>query len=327
MKPAAALACAAVAVCAVTGPARALVPSEPTPLPASQDGSSRAMALLRGAVASARTRSWSATERVLSLSGGRRVETVARVEHGPGRPTSTDVLDDRLFSLLESHYSLAVAGADRVDGASTQVVEARRADGTLSARFWVDEATRLLLRREVLDRTGRLLRRTELLDVGPLRPGTTTAGLTAPALPRGERLDAASLARLEAEGWPVVRALPPHLELYEARWLPDGLLQLAFSDGLSTLSLFVQEGEQVPDGVQRTVAGARVWQADGEPERLVWVADGRTWTLVSDAEPEVVDEVVAELPRATRSRPLEEGVAPRLWRGMDRVGAWLNPFD
>jgi sigma-E factor negative regulatory protein RseB len=140
-------------------------------------------------------------------------------------------------------------------------------------------------------------------------------------------LDEAELARFEADGWPVLRGLPGGLELYDARWLTDGVLQLAFSDGLSTLSLFVQQGEMptTAAGVVRQVGGGTVWQSDGEPERVVWAAGGRTWTLVSDLEPALVDQVLLALPHQG-GQLAQDGLGPRVWRGMSRVGSWLNPF-
>jgi sigma-E factor negative regulatory protein RseB len=184
-----------------------------------------------------------------------------------------------------------------------------------------------VLRREVLDASGALLRRTELLGV---RLGaatrTATTGLTV-AAPLGERLDAPALAALEAAGWPVARSLPGELDLYDARRLPGEVLQLAYSDGLSTLSLFVQQGAMPPvqSGLVRRVGGARVWQSPGEPERVVWAAGGRTWTLVSDASPALVEQVLLALPHSGGGTT-EDGVAPRVWRGLSRVGSWLNPF-
>jgi sigma-E factor negative regulatory protein RseB len=151
--------------------------------------------------------------------------------------------------------------------------------------------------------------------------------MTLAAAPQGERLDEPALRGLEADGWPVLRTLPADLELYDARWLLDRVLQLSYSDGLSTLSLFLQRGETPPlrGGTVRQVAGGQVWEASGEPERVVWAARGLTWTLISDTAPSVVDQVLSVLPH-TRQRVTQEGLVPRLWRGLDRVGAWLNPF-
>jgi hypothetical protein len=312
------------------GSARALVPIEPTSEEAPvAERSAPALAVLEAAASASQARSWTGTQRVLSLVSGAPVVTVTTVHHGPGRLTSTDALDARLFSLLVSHYDLRVAGQGRCDGRRAELVEARRpgGDGSVAGRFWVDDATGLLLRREVLDEDGALLRRSDLNDIRLDAPDGTLPTVLTAAAPQGDRLDAVALATLEAHGWPAVPTLPARLEMYDARWLSDGVLQLAYSDGLSTLSLFVQRGEMPPTtpGVVRRVGGGTVWESIGEPERVVWAAGGMTWTLVADLAPALVDEVLLALPHTT-SQVSQDGIAPRVWRGMSRVGAWLNPF-
>jgi sigma-E factor negative regulatory protein RseB len=309
------------------GSARALVPPEPSgeEAPAVQR-SVPALALLQAAAAAAQARPWTGTEKVLSLASGAPVVSVTTTAHRPGGHSASDALDARLFSLLAQHYELRLAGSALCAGHLARVVEALRtgAGRGVAARFWLDRASGLLLRRDLMDRTGALLRRTELVSV---RMGAVAA-VAAPTLsPRGEHLDTAALAELESEGWPVIRVLPGDLDLYDARWLSDGVLQLAYSDGLSTLSLFVQNGQRSPTeaGTVRRVGRGTVWQAPGDPERVVWAAEGRTWTLVSDAEPAVVDEVLETLPHEP-AQVSADGVAPRVWRGMARVGAWMNPF-
>jgi negative regulator of sigma E activity len=307
-----------------------MVPADPTSEEAPvAERSAPALAVLEAAASAAQVRAWSGTERVVSLVSGAPVETVTTVQHGPGQHSASDALDARLFSLLVTHYDLRVVGPGHCEGRPAELVEARRPgrDGGVAGRFWVDTATGLLLRRDVLDEKGALMRRSDLIDI---RVGdsvaTRTTALDATA-PRGEHLDTVALNTLEADGWPVVRALPARLQMYDARWLPDGVLQLAYSDGLSTLSLFVQRGELPPttSGVVRHVAGGTVWQSTGEPERVVWAADGFTWTLVADVAPALVDEVLLALPHTT-TQVSQDGMAPRVWRGMSRVGAWLNPF-
>ena len=105
------------------------------------------------------------------------------------------------------------------------------------------------------------------------------------------------------------------------------VLQLSYSDGLSTLSLFVQKGE-LPDkeeGTARPVGGGTVWVSAGTPERIVWAGEGRTWTLLSDAPESTVADALLVLPHT--QTPVEDGAVSRVWRGMAVVGAWLNPFD
>jgi sigma-E factor negative regulatory protein RseB len=300
-------------------------PAEEMP---SVERSAPALAVLEAAATAAQAQAWTGTERVLSLVSGAPGVTVATVEHGPGRHSATDSLDARLFSLLANHYELRLAGVGICDGRKARLVEARRMDAgrSLAGRFWVDTRSGLLLRREVLDANGELMRRSDLVAMRLGGVGATS--VATPVAPQGERLDEAALARFASQGWPVVRALPGKLELYDARWLTDGVLQMAYSDGLSTLSLFVQRGNLPPtrSGVVRRVGGGTVWQAPGEPERVVWSGDGLTWTLVADIAPALVDEVVGVLPH-TQTAVSEDGLAPRVWRGMSRVGAWLNPFD
>jgi sigma-E factor negative regulatory protein RseB len=312
-------------------PARALVSPEPAAeeLPVAQR-SAGGLQLLEDAAEAAQARTWTGTERVLSMLSGVPLVSSVTTTHGPGSHSATDALDARLFSLLAQHYELRVVGTRLCQGRVSRLVEAwRPGAGAVAARFWLDRATGLLLRRDVLDRTGALLRRNELLSVRTNTPVLTTATppATTAAAPRGERLDEVALSDLELQGWPVIRTLPDHLDLYEARWLSDGVLHLSYSDGLSTLSLFVQNGERRPSAqaATRKVAGGDVWEAPGEPERAMWAADGRTWTLVSDAEPAVVEDVLAALPHTLRD-PSGDGVPARVWRGMSRVGSWLNPF-
>jgi sigma-E factor negative regulatory protein RseB len=313
-------------------PARALVVPEPVgdDMPVAQP-SSGGLRLLEAAAAAAQAHPWTGTERVLSLLTGVPVVQVATTTHGAGGTSSTDVQQASLLALLARHYQLRIAGTAAYRGRITEVVEALRPGATaVAARFWLDRASGLLVRRDVLDRTGALLRRTELLSVRPVaRPPVVSAALptTGAAIPSGDRLDGADLSRLEDDGWPVVRSLPGDLDLYEARWLPDGLLHLSYSDGLSTLSLFVQEGVRRPAAraVLRHLGGGEVWQTPGEPERTMWAAEGHTWTLVSDAEPALVDEVVMALPHTSRQQA--DALPHRVWRGLSRVGAWLNPYD
>lgn len=313
------------------GSVRALVAPEPaTEETTVAERSAPALALLQAAARAAQAQNWTGTERVLSMVSGAPVVTVTTARHGPGQHSAIDALDARLFSLLATHYELRITGRGVCEGRKAQVVEARRTSGhaRVAGRFWVDVRSGLLLRREVLDASGALLRRSDLIEIRAGTQDTTVTNTVVPSAPQGERLDAATLSLFESEGWPVPRVLPGNLDLYDARWLKDGVLQLAYSDGLSTLSLFVQRGELPPttSGVVRRVGEGMVWEAAGEPERVVWAADGLTWTLVADVAPTLVDEVLLSLPH-TGHRVSEDGLVPRVWRGMARVGAWLNPFQ
>ncbi len=106
------------------------------------------------------------------------------------------------------------------------------------------------------------------------------------------------------------------------------MLHLAYSDGLTTLSLFVQRGALGgrPSGGFRSerVAGTRAWVQPVAPERVVWQGRGRVFTVVSDAAPATVRAAVGVLPRDPAPG---RGLLARLGRGASRVGHWLDPFD
>lgn len=310
--------------------------------------STRALGLLQSAARAARTRSWSGTQHIVSVRDGSPSLTVLRVTHLPGTgsavhvlaPTGSDegvvvpdVPDARLLRLLATHYDLAVAGTMACQGHQAYVVEARRpgvtGEGAVAGRYWVDRASRLVLRRDVLDQRGAVVRSSTFVELD-LTAVTTSAVLSTPIRPTGQVLSAEALQVLRDEGWRVQSALPGGMELFEARLHEsDGaeVLQLSYSDGLSTQSLFAQRGEPArePVGTARPVGEGTVWVTQGTPERLVWAGAGRTWTLVTDAPSTTVAQTVLALPHVPDAQ-VDDGVLDRVWRGMARVGRWVNPF-
>lgn len=314
----------------------------------------RAMSLLEDAAWALHARAWSGTQHVVSVRDGQPSFTVLQLQHTPGAGSAVrvlssdansggavapDALDARLLRLLGNHYDLRVAGTATCAGRPSFVVEARRPGqtgaGAVAGRFWVDTVTHLVLRREVLDETGSVIRTSAFvaLHLDAPRSGLIAAAVEQPlepVRPTGRRLDDDALRALEADGWPVVHVLPSGLELFESRLHErDGgeVLQLSYSDGLSTLSLFVQQGELAtePAGTAHAVGGGTVWMSRGTPERVVWSGEGRTWTLMSDAPAQAVADAVLVLPH-TQTPIAGDSVGSRAWRGMSRVGAWLNPF-
>jgi sigma-E factor negative regulatory protein RseB len=300
---------------------------------ASRRVEAEALAVLERAVHAGRTvgyrgRQHVATGRasaVVDVSHRPGQRSVLRTQDGTVRAVATASLDPRVVSLLAASYDLSVAGTGRCTGRTTTVVEARRSDGQVAGRFWVDEATGLLLRRDVHGDDGRRLRRSEFVDL-EVRAAAAVAAAEAGDLP-------AAVEELRAEGWRVPDGLPGGFALFDARLSAPGgrehVLHLAYSDGLSTTSLFAQRGalgSAPPDGFRRDEVGGRpVWVHSGVvPERVVWSGGGAVWTLVSDAPRAVVRDAVATLPRDRAER---EGVLARLGRGLGRLASALSPFD
>jgi sigma-E factor negative regulatory protein RseB len=213
-----------------------------------------------------------------------------------------------------SAWELAVDGSAEVAGRRANVVVARRGDGPVRARFFVDRASGLLVRRDVLQRDGdvvRSVRFTRLTtdDISPAVPPVPQRG---PKVTTTDEVGGEYLApdRLES-GFHL-------LGRYEQ---PGGAVQLFYSDGLFSLSLFEQPGEveweALPEGGRRdTVAEQRAqWYATHAGTVVVWSRDGLVLTGVSDAPPDTVRAAVATV------KAPEGGVVD------DVVDFVLEPFD
>jgi sigma-E factor negative regulatory protein RseB len=323
------------------GSVLACVAPEPGTAATTPARSASALALLQRAAAVGRDTAWWGTQSVLSTRAGLPRYQVLMVRHSPGagisvegvagtgRAVAPDLLDDALFALLVRHYDLVVMGRTLCDGRPTILVEARRPGvtgaGSVAGRFWIDRSTRMVWRRDVLDDQGAVVTSNaysalEFTRAVPVDPSNAT--LT------GTLLDDRDIRDLIDDGWPIVDHLPSGLELFTALQHSDGVVQLSYSDGLSTLSLFVQEGALPAGtgGTLREVGGALVHLTSSNPEQLVWSGGGRTWTLVSDAPDAAIEQAVLVLPHADPPAS-HEGMGDKVWRGMSRVGSWLNPFD
>jgi sigma-E factor negative regulatory protein RseB len=117
--------------------------------------------------------------------------------------------------------------------------------------------------------------------------------------------------------------------LYDARRTADRsapVMHLSYSDGLSTMSVFVERGRldtgRLSSWHRGTMSGPVYLRADGLAERLVWDGDGSVYTVVADAPSDVVEDAVTGLPHGTVHR----GVVSRVRHGLSRLGRWLDPF-
>ena len=255
-------------------------------------------------------------------------------------------LEPALLQVLADAYALRLAGPGRCTGRPADVVEAVRDGGAVAGRFWIDRDTGLLLRREVYDDQGRRVRSSAFVDLStaappaappsPSAPSAAATGADQRRLASGPRRPVAStrLADLREAGWTVPEDLPGGFVLFDAGTAEhgapqagDGVLHLAYTDGLSTTSLFVQHGElgaEPPEGFRRSSVDDReVWVRDGAPARVVWAGGDQVWTLLSDAPESSTREALLALPH---DPPPDDGLRGRLGRGLSRLGSWLNPF-
>jgi sigma-E factor negative regulatory protein RseB len=234
-------------------------------------------------------------------------------------------MTSQMVALLAENYQVAVGGLGQVAGRTAQELVLRHRDGRLAARLWVDTRTKLLLRRETYDDGARMVSQDVFVSLR-LGPPAAAAPRSA-AVPGGRPLAGVQLARLRAAGWPLPARLPGQLSLVRARQTssPAGwVMDLAYSDGLSVISLFVQRGHlpaQLNGWSQVEMRGNRVYEAAPDQRSVAWSARGFVYTLIADAPDQTLDQVVGALPH--NARP---GFLGRMGRGLGRLISWLNPF-
>jgi sigma-E factor negative regulatory protein RseB len=303
----------------------------------------RALDLLMRAADAPRWTSYSGTK-VLYVAGGHAM--LIDVWHQQGGVTqarSRDVgdngpavsgpavtsLDPHAITALTGYYALVVEGpTSRLGRAATAVAVTARDNSRMAARFVIDDATGLLLARSLFDARGGLVQESGYLD---LRIGQA---MQPPPVAVPEEADPPAvlstddLTDLRSRGWYLPDRLDGDLDLVEADQVgtaSEPVVQLVFSDGVFTASLFVQRGrldEKALDGFSaQQVDGSVVNMRTGVQRQAVWATDDHVFTLVGDLPTDRFAAALHGLPRRTH----DDGVLDRLARGIGRVGSWLDP--
>jgi sigma-E factor negative regulatory protein RseB len=208
----------------------------------------------------------------------------------------------------------------------------------LDARYWLDEATGLLLRKELLDAQGQVRTRTgfESLTLG------VPADVVVPSAsqdPWTEKLGESALAAARTQGCACPESLPGGLALLEARRAPAGAVSTVpvvhqlFSDGVATVSLFSITGSissadadgLVARGFRRLQLGDHdAWVRGGTSSvptlTVVWAFKGAVLTLVTDDAEDALGtagSVLAAFPPAPD--PGDTAIWSRIVRGWHRL--------
>jgi sigma-E factor negative regulatory protein RseB len=235
-----------------------------------------------------------------------------------------------LVRLLEAHYIVMYAGPGSAGNRAAQVVEAWRADGSLAARFWLDDATKLPLEREVFDSGAHVISEDVFINLQFSNQAPNAAPASGPADPQGpwtNPLSAAQLLALRAHGWLVPPGLPGGLALFTGAQTSTStgpVLDLGYSDGLSAVSLFEQRGHlaaKLAGWQKATVAGHVIYVSEPDQRFLTWSGRGIVYTVMADAPAETVDAVVGMLPH-----DVPPGFWKRMSRGFARLAHMVNPF-
>lgn len=350
---------------ALAAPARA--DTVPNTGPGGGTEPSQAQELLARAVHAARALPYSGVQYIVACPGSGTTSVVVDVAHVPGQgsqihvretpgapgarvwdadgeppPSAVADLDAGALGVLARRYQLTADGQSTVVGRPADLVTARRSDGTVAGRFWIDQATGLLLSREVLDRNGRLARASSFvnLSIGATAARLVNAPTDSVPAPWGQQVSLASADRLVRDGWHVPTELDGGsggtMELFDIRLGHDNdgdgrVLHLSYTDGLSTLSVFEQRGHLGSSGMpgwQPTrMGGVKVWTTGAAPEQVVWSGRSMVYTVLADATPEQLYSAVASLPHGAAKQSFVTRLAHRLDHGLRKLGSWLNPFD
>jgi sigma-E factor negative regulatory protein RseB len=234
-----------------------------------------------------------------------------------------------LVRLLEAHYTVVYGGPGSADNRTAQVVEALRTDGSLAARFWLDDITKLPLEREVFDSSSHVISEDVFINV-QFPSQVPTAPASGPADPQGpwsDPLPAGQLLTLRAHGWVVLPDLPGGLSLFTGAQTSTStgtVLDLGYSDGLSVVSVFEQRGNlaaKLTGWEKTTVEGHVIYAAEPDQRSLTWSSHGMVYTVMADAPPQTVDAVVCALPHDA-----PPGFWKRMTRGLAKLAHMANPF-
>jgi sigma-E factor negative regulatory protein RseB len=153
-------------------------------------------------------------------------------------------------SAIPEFYSAKVIGSDRVAGFDAEVVQLAPRDSLrFGYRIWSEKKTGLVVKLQTLDTEGQVLEQSAFselqLDV-PLKIDKLAQMMA--AAPEGWRIEKSDAVKTTAaaEGWALRTAVPGFrpMSCYKrgaaAAAGPAGTMQWIFSDGLASVSLFVE---------------------------------------------------------------------------------------
>jgi negative regulator of sigma E activity len=197
------------------------------------------------------------------------------------------------------------------------VVEARR-QGRVAARWWVDDASGLVLAQQSFDSAGRPALQvafTSLQLLGARSVPAVRPAQLALLSSTDTVLTLSSVPELAQGGWVCPTTLA-RLGLVRLRSSSSGTpsaLHLVYSDGLATVSVFEQRGQLAgaPSGSSWD-AGLGAYLQDGASSLASWQSGSTVFTVVTDGSVELLGEAVASLPhvpapRATTMRRIRAG--------------------
>lgn len=148
---------------------------------------------------------------------------------------------DQHMAVVEKYYDLKLAGRDRTAGRFTRLLVVKPKDEfRYGYRLWLDEETGLLLKSDLLGSDGQVLEQImftslELMDNSAAEQFRTMIGLTDQA----PKEDAA-----RQSDWTVTNVPEGFIRLQNDISADSGADHIIFSDGLASVSVFIEEAKE-----------------------------------------------------------------------------------
>lgn len=257
-------------------------------------------------------------ERLVSLSGAAREvirehdkvtcilpeDSSMVVEHA-GPPRAFPVIQPARIEPLRQYYDIKQLGSDRIAGLmARQIAIIPRDQYRYGQNIWLGEQSGLLLRAEVLDEQGQIVEQVmftslELREAIPpemLAPQTRRSGQV---VELEREAGSTSLAKGQAR-WQVT-ALPPgfNQDVERLHYLPHKSQPVEhhlYSDGLASVSVFIEKGEEGDNGFLGT---SRMGGVNAYGRRL----NGYLATVVGEVPPVTVKQIAESIQAVEGSEP------------------------
>ena len=182
---------------------------------------------------------------VISIYPDRKLVTVSRMGD---KKRLHPILPENL-NKLSDFYTVSDVGTDRIAGRATSVLDVQPKDAyRYGYRYWLDDETRVLLKCDLLDENGDIVEQM-MYTAFDDHTRVPSSAFTLPELEGYTRqtLDKFSGERV-ASGWRATR-MPEGFMLTQSMVRGDSdnaSLHLMFSDGLASVSVFVEPDEHSP---------------------------------------------------------------------------------
>ncbi len=190
---------------------------------------------------------------------------------------------------VDTHYGARTLGADRVAGFEADVIDLTPNDGLrYGYRIWSERETGLALKLQTLDSAGRPLEQSAFSELQLDAPVDADALARAMTAPPGYKIEQshAEHTTAEAEGW-MLREPVPGFKPTRCYRRPmhhgndrERTLQCSFSDGLASVSLFVEPFESE----RQAQVGSQALGATHMLTRRMVDRNAREWWLTAVGE-------------------------------------------